>query len=193
MLGATISGLVIGTVLSLGAVLLLKGSIDKPVKSYVVDEDSSGFDSFYEERAERELMQLRAINVETTKFVEEQLNMYFLDYQGKTVTYEDFKDRIDIEVFYRSVRCRVADILNGTYDVLLRDHRLKALKDEYSLKDVLSTLTGVLPVDYRKVDGHKYITYEYAKQYSKGMLIAKAIDDEIKGLEKVEKYLKEKG
>lgn len=136
--------------------------------------------------------------------IEEQLNCYYT--RTKTVVdsdnlvqtdyevmdYELLKDSLSLSEYRNALVIQAIEIgMIFSNDVLIADS-IKSLESDYPITKYIKKPCRKLPVDYRTVKGHKYITLKYALQYERGLKMAQEIEWAIKAKEEVERFLAEK-
>lgn len=131
--------------------------------------------------------------------IEEQLNCYYTrtiaslvqtDYE--VMDYDLLKDSLSLSEYRNALLIQARKIgMIFSNDVLIAN-AVKSLESDYPITKYINQSCRKLPVDYRTVKGHKYVTLGYALQYEKGLKMAKEIEWAIKAKEEVERFLAER-
>lgn len=136
--------------------------------------------------------------------IEEQLNCYYArtkvavdsdnlvqtDYE--VMDYDLLKDSLSLSEYRSALVIQARKIGMIFSNEVLITNAVKSLESDYPITKYIKQSCHKLPVDYRTVKGHKYVTLRYALQYEKGSKMAQEIEGAIKAKEEVERFLVEK-
>lgn len=192
--------------ISLVAILLFLGKIlskDTETHRERFRENERKADSIAEVVSE-EADNTRKLYALVDSVIEEQLNCYYArtkvavdsdnlvqtDYE--VMDYDLLKDSLSLSEYRSALVIQARKIgMIFSNDVLIAN-AVKSLESDYPITKYIKQSCRKLPVDYRTVKGHKYVTLRYALQYEKGLKMAKEIEGAIKAKEEVERFLVEK-
>lgn len=192
--------------ISLVAILLFLGKIlskDTETHREMFRENERKTDSIAEVVSE-EADNTRKLYALVDSVIEEQLNCYYArtkvavdsdnlvqtDYE--VMDYDLLKDSLSLSEYRSALVIQARKIgMIFSNDVLIAN-AVKSLESDYPITKYIKQSCRKLPVDYRTVKGHKYVTLRYALQYEKGSKMAQEIEGAIKAKEEVERFLVEK-
>lgn len=131
--------------------------------------------------------------------IEEQLNCYYTRTTAllgtkdcKVMDYDSLKDSLSLSEYRNALLVQARKIGMIFSNEVIIANSIRSLESDYPITKYIKNPCRKLPVDYRTVKGHKYVTLRYALQYEKGLKMAQEIEWAIKAKEEVERFLAEK-
>lgn len=131
--------------------------------------------------------------------IEEQLNCYYTPTTAllgtkdcKVMDYDSLKDSLSLSEYRNALLVQARKIGMTFSNEVLIANAIRSLESDYSITKYIKKPCRKLPVDYRTVKGHKYVTLQYALQYERGLKMAQEIEWAIKAKEEVERFLVER-
>lgn len=131
--------------------------------------------------------------------IEEQLNCYYTRTTAlpgtkdcKVMDYDSLKDSLSLSEYRNALLVQARKIGMTFSNEVIIANSIRSLESDCPITKYIKKPCRKLPVDYRTVKGHRYITLKYALQYERGLKMAQEIEWAIKAKEEVERFLAEK-